>query len=115
MAGRACELGGPIRIADYLSLELLARLVPPALVERALTKYGSHSRRQRDLPAHIVAYDVMALSLYRVINTKEVLRAVTEGRTWGRTRSAARSASWRSARHAPGWGRRRCARSPRRR
>jgi hypothetical protein len=79
MAGKACELGGPIRVADYLSLGLLARLVPPALVDRALTQHGKHSRRQRDLPAHAVAYYVMALSLYRGINTEEVLRVVTEG------------------------------------
>jgi hypothetical protein len=79
VAGKACEQGGPIRIADYLSVGLLARLVPPALVDRALTKHGKHSRRQRDLPAHAVAYYVMALSLYRGINTEEVLRVVTEG------------------------------------
>lgn len=79
MAGKALELGGPIRIADYLSLGLLARLVPPSLVDQALTKHGKHSQRQRDLPAHAVAYYVMALSLYRGINTEEVLRVVTEG------------------------------------
>jgi hypothetical protein len=73
------ELGGPIRIADYLSLGLLARLVPLSLVDRALTEQGKHSQRQRDLPAHAVAYYVMALSLYRGINTEEVLRVVTEG------------------------------------
>lgn len=79
MSGKALELGGPIRIADYLSLGLLARLVPPSLVDQALTEHGKHSRRQRDLPAHAVAYYVMALSLYRGINTEEVLRVVTEG------------------------------------
>ena len=79
MAGKALELGGPIRIADYLSLGLLARLVPPSLVDLALTEHGKHSQRQRDLPAHAVAYYVMALSLYRGINTEEVLRVVTEG------------------------------------
>ncbi|MGH8591805.1 MAG: IS4 family transposase [Gammaproteobacteria bacterium] len=79
MAGKAAELGGPVRIADYLSLGLLARLVPPALVDEALTAHRRHSQRQRDLPAHAVAYYVMALSLYRGVNTEEVLRVVTEG------------------------------------
>jgi hypothetical protein len=79
MAGKALELGGPIRISDYLSLGLLARLVPPSLVDQALSEHGKHSQRQRDLPAHAVAYYVMALSLYRGINTEEVLRVVTEG------------------------------------
>jgi hypothetical protein len=49
------------------------------LVDQALTEHGKHSQRQRDLPAHAVAYYVMALSLYRGINTEEVLRVVTEG------------------------------------
>ena len=40
MAGKALALGGPIRIADYLSLGLLARLVPPVLVDQALTEHG---------------------------------------------------------------------------
>jgi len=79
MAGKALELGGPIRLADYLSMGLLARLVPPDVVNQALTKHGKHSRRQRDLPAHALAYYVMALSLYRGVNTEEVLRVVTEG------------------------------------
>jgi hypothetical protein len=79
MAGKAQELGGQIRIADYLSLGLLARLVPPTRVDQVLTEQGRHSQRQRDLPAHAVAYYVMALALYQGINTEEVLRIVTEG------------------------------------
>lgn len=79
MVGKTLALGGAIRIADYLSLGLLARLVPPDWVDQALTEHGRHSQRQRDLPAQAVAYYVMALSLYRGINTEEVLRVVTEG------------------------------------
>jgi hypothetical protein len=79
MAGKAAELGGQVRVSDYLSVGLLSRLVPPSLVDEALTAHGRHSKRQRDLPAHAVAYYVMALSLYRGVNTEEVLRVVTEG------------------------------------
>lgn len=79
MAGKTMELGGEIRIADYLSLGLLARLVPPDLVNTALTEHSRHSQRHRDLPAAAVAYYVVALSLYRGVNTEEVLRVVTEG------------------------------------
>ena len=82
MAGKAQELGGLIRVADYLSLGLLARLVPPWLVDEALSAHGKHSQRVRDLPAHAVAYYVMALSLYQGVNTEEVLRLLTEGMTW---------------------------------
>ena len=79
MAGKAAELGGAVRVSDYLSVGLLSRLVPPSLVDEALTAHKRHSKRQRDLPAHAVAYYVMALSLYRGVNTEEVLRIVTEG------------------------------------
>ena len=79
MAGKAAELGGQARVSDYLSVGLLSRLVPPSLVDEALTAHDRHSKRQRDLPAHAVAYYVMALSLYRGVNTEEVLRVVTEG------------------------------------
>jgi hypothetical protein len=79
MAGQPQTLPGPIRLADYLSVGLLARLIPPSLVDQALTEHGKHSQRQRDLPAHAVAYYVMALSLYQGTNTEEVLRVVTEG------------------------------------
>ncbi|MDO8437799.1 MAG: IS4 family transposase [Nitrosomonadaceae bacterium] len=79
MAGKAAELRGQARVSDYLSVGLLSRLVPPSLVDEALTAHNRHSKRQRDLPAHAVAYYVMALSLYRGVNTEEVLRVVTEG------------------------------------
>jgi len=79
MAGKAAALTGQVRVSDYLSVGLLARLVPPSLVDEALTAHNRHSKRQRDLPAHAVAYYVMALSLYRGVNTEEVLRVVTEG------------------------------------
>lgn len=79
MAGKLLALEGPLRIADYLSVSLLARLVPPALVNEALTAHQRHSQRQRDFPAHAVVYYVMALALYRGVNTEEVLRVITEG------------------------------------
>lgn len=79
MAGKAAGLAGSTRVSDYLSVGLLSRLVPPSLIDEALTAHDRHSKRQRDLPAHAVAYYVMALSLYRGVNTEEVLRVVTEG------------------------------------
>ena len=79
MAGKAAELRGQVRVSDYLSVGFRSCLVPPSLVDEALTAHNRHSKRQRDLPAHAVAYYVMALSLYRGVNTEEVLRVVTEG------------------------------------
>ena len=79
MAGKPATLPTGIRLADYLSTGLLARICPPDEVASALKATGRQSIRQRDLPAHAVAYYVMALSLYRGVNYQEVLRVVTEG------------------------------------
>lgn len=79
MAGKAQELSGPIRVADYLSLGLLARLVPPSVVHSALEKHDRQSQRIRALPAHAVVYYVMALAMYQGVNAEEVLKMVTEG------------------------------------
>ena len=79
MAGKPATLVAGIRLADYLSTGLLARICPPSEVALALEATGRQSIRQRDLPAHAVAYYVMALSLYRDVNYQEVLRVVTEG------------------------------------
>ena len=79
MAGKPATLPAGIRLADYLSTGLLARICTPDEVALALEATGRQSIRQRDLPAHAVAYYVMALSLYRGVNYQEVLRVVTEG------------------------------------
>ncbi|MBA3487402.1 MAG: transposase domain-containing protein, partial [Lysobacter sp.] len=44
----------------------------PEVVEAALAATGRHSKRQRDLPAHAVAYYVIALSLYRARNHESI-------------------------------------------
>ena len=79
MAGKAAILQSGVRLADYLSTGLLARICPPDKVAMALAACGRQSQRQRDLPAHATAYYVMALSLYQGVNYSEVLRIVTEG------------------------------------
>ena len=79
MSGKAATLQPGVRLADYLSTGLLARLCPPDKVAIALVACGRQSQRQRDLPAHATAYYVMALSLYQGVNYSEVLRVVTEG------------------------------------
>ena len=107
MAGKAAALTGQVRVSDYLSVGLLSRLVPPSLVDEALTAHNRHSKRQRDLPAHAVAYYVMALSLYRGVNTEEVLRVVTEGMDYlgdaAIRREVGKSANRLSAQPVPAW------------
>ncbi|MGE5159840.1 MAG: transposase domain-containing protein, partial [Gemmatimonas sp.] len=40
------------------------------------------SERERDLPAHVMIYYAIALSLYMSVSTREVLRCLLEGLRW---------------------------------
>ena len=79
MAGKAAVLSSGARLADYLSVGLLARIFPPSLVQQALELSGRQSQRNRAFPAAAVVYYVVALSLYRSVNAQEVLHVVCEG------------------------------------
>ena len=65
MARTLAALRSGSRIADFISLGVIARWFPRRTVDRVLRESGKTSRRQRDLPAHVVVYYVIALALYR--------------------------------------------------
>jgi hypothetical protein len=70
------------RITDYISLGVVAKTFPLATVKSALATAGKGSIRQRDLPAHVVVYYVIALALYMQCSYREVLRCLLEGIQW---------------------------------
>jgi hypothetical protein len=76
------------RITDYISLGVIAKTFPPETVRTVLAATRTASRRQRDLPAHVVVYYVIALALYMQSSTREVLRCLLEGVQWLRGPSA---------------------------
>jgi len=82
MARTAGRLTDGSRITDYLSLGVVAKTFPKALVEDVLRRTGKASERQRDLPAHVVVYYVIALALYMQASYREVLRCLLEGVQW---------------------------------
>ena len=51
-------------------------------MREALKQTGRASARQRDLPAHVVIYYVIALALYMRSSYREVLRCLLEGVHW---------------------------------
>jgi hypothetical protein len=61
---------------------VLAKTFPRDKVNEALQKTGKTSRRQRDLPAHVVVYYVLALTLFMQVSYREVLRCLLEGIEW---------------------------------
>lgn len=82
MARTPAELPAGARITDYISLGVLAKTFPRTRIEAVLATTQTASRRQRDLPAHVVVYYVLALTLYMQVSYREVLRCLLEGVTW---------------------------------
>jgi Insertion element 4 transposase N-terminal/Transposase DDE domain len=82
MARTLAELPKGSRITDYISLGVVAKTFPVATVKSVLEATGRSSRRQRELPAHVVVYYVIALALYMQSSYREVLRGLLEGIQW---------------------------------
>ena len=88
MARTVAELPAGARITDYISLGVMSKSFPAGAIERGLASTGRASLRQRDLPAHVVVYYVIALALYMQSSYREVLRCLLEGILWLRDPSA---------------------------
>lgn len=82
MARTAAELPTGIRLTDHMSLGVLSAQFPVELVEQVLFTTERLSERERDLPAHVMVYYVIALALYAEVSTREVLRCVVESARW---------------------------------
>jgi hypothetical protein len=82
MARTLASLPSGRRITDYISLGVIAKYFPREKVDAALAETGRASIRQRDLPAHVVVYYVIALALYMRSSYREVLRCLLEGVPW---------------------------------
>jgi hypothetical protein len=76
------ELPTGTRITDYISLGVITKTFPLAKIRSVLSATAKTSVRQRDLPAHVVIYYVIALALYMQSSYREVLRCLLEGIQW---------------------------------
>src|SRR5579875_2184532 len=82
MARTIAELPKGTRITDYISLGVLTTTIPLSQVRAVLAAQNKASRRERDLPAHVVVYYVIALALFMQVSYREVLRCLLEGLAW---------------------------------
>lgn len=82
MARTVAELPKGNRITDFISLGVVAKAFPLTTIKSFLAATGKDSIRQRDLPAHVVVYYVIALALYMQSSYREVLRCLLEGVQW---------------------------------
>ncbi len=70
------------RVTDYISLGVVAKTFPLGQVRAILRETGRASIRERQLPAHVVFYYVIALALWSQVSYGEVLRCLVEGLGW---------------------------------
>lgn len=82
MARTVASLPAGSRITDYISLGVIAKFFPVDEVREVLKQTKRASVRERDLPAHVVVYYVIALALYMRSSYREVLRCLLEGVQW---------------------------------
>ena len=82
MARSAMTMGTGGKIAEHLSVGVLAQIYPWERVSAVLQQTNRASERVRDLPAEVVTYYVMGLGLFMAVSTREVLRVLVEGLQW---------------------------------
>jgi hypothetical protein len=82
MVRTAARLPNGTRISDQVALGVLTTTIPAELVDAVLAETGRQSQRQRQLPARLVVYYVLALALYAQASYAEVLRCRLEGVRW---------------------------------
>jgi Insertion element 4 transposase N-terminal/Transposase DDE domain len=82
MARTAATLGEGARVSDYISLGVITKAFPEQAIHMALTETGRSSVRERELPAHVVMYYVIAQALFMQVSQREVLRCLLEGVRW---------------------------------
>src|SRR5947199_10548599 len=82
MARTLASLPTGSRVTDYISLGVVSRAIPREKIDSILASTGKASVRQRELPAHLVVYYVIALALYMQSSYREVLRCLLEGIQW---------------------------------
>jgi hypothetical protein len=82
MARTAAGLPEGTRLSDFVTLGVVTEKIPTHIVRRVLREADRQSERERQLPAHVVVYYVIALALYMHVSYGEVLRCLLEGLEW---------------------------------
>jgi hypothetical protein len=67
-------VGGSSRLADSISLGVLAEILPRDLIEEVLDAPGRREQRSRRLPAHVMVRFALAMCLFYDEDYEEVMR-----------------------------------------
>jgi hypothetical protein len=79
MAYKRTKQQAEVKPCDLINLGVIAKTFPRKVIDRVLEQTNKSSKRQRDLPAHVVMYYVIAMTLYMQHSYREVLRTLLEG------------------------------------
>jgi hypothetical protein len=66
-------------LSSLLNMEALTRFFPVRLVNKVLKETRRSSKRERDLPAHVMVYYVIAMTVFMQLSYREVLRQLIDG------------------------------------
>lgn len=76
------RVGDGERLTDRVALGVLTATFPRSLVDEVIEITSRREQRNRMLPAHLVVYYVLAMTLFSSAGYEEVMRSLTEGLTW---------------------------------
>lgn len=76
------RVGDGERLTDRVALGVLTATFTRSLVDEVIEITGRREQRNRMLPAHLVVYYVLAMTLFSSAGYEEVMRSLTEGLTW---------------------------------
>jgi hypothetical protein len=72
------------RLPDRVSIGVLAKVFPPALVDQVIDEAGAREQRKRSLPARLTVYITLAMWLFMGSGYDTVVRQLVEGLRWSR-------------------------------
>lgn len=70
------------RLSDLVSVGVLTRVFPPALVDEVIAATGRTEQRNRSLPARVMAYFAIGMALHSEGSYEDVLSLLTDGLSW---------------------------------
>src|SRR6478609_2120001 len=70
------------RLSDLVSVGVLTRVFPQALVDEVIGASGGTQVRHRALPARVMAYFAIGMGLYSDGSYEDVLSQLTDGLAW---------------------------------
>jgi len=69
-------------LSDLVSVGVLTRVFPPDLVDEVIAGAGRTEKRNRTLPARVMAYFAIGMALYSEGSYEDVLSQLTDGLSW---------------------------------